>query len=261
MVPPVLRDPVRVPPAPQPRRFGSPAPLGPGAEPPPVMAAAAAAGGGSRGLWGRLGDTRLGRWCRALLQDYSTSLREAAAGARRRPAATAAALGALGVSAALASSVPDLESLESAAVAAGATLGQLPPGSRSPRAERHVLRLLRLRERGRIRVRSLGFVAVAGVSPHGSDPALYSALCPHLRPRPRDFGALLLDVGFLGRWWLLERALRDCDVNEEEFRHLPEPLRRLDPRDLRSERNERLHRERLRPVVLSEAEIGGDAAG
>ncbi|NXB21977.1 TIM29 translocase, partial [Rhagologus leucostigma] len=82
-----------------------------------------------------------------------------------------------------------------------------------------------------------GLVAVAAASPHGRDPALYSALCPHLRPRLRDdFGALLLDVGFLGRWWLLEEALRDCDVNEEEFGHLPEPLRRLDPRDLRSER-------------------------
>ncbi|NXC06462.1 TIM29 translocase, partial [Orthonyx spaldingii] len=81
-----------------------------------------------------------------------------------------------------------------------------------------------------------GFVALAGAEPHGSDPALYSALCPHLRPRGRDLGALLLDVGFLGRWWLLEGALRDCDVNEEEFGHLPERLRRLDPRELRSER-------------------------
>ncbi|NXM98684.1 TIM29 translocase, partial [Sylvia borin] len=58
---------------------------------------------------------------------------------------------------------------------------------------------------------------------------------PHLRPPLWGLGELL-DVGFLGRWWLLEDALRDCDINEEEFGHLPEPLRRLDPRDLRSER-------------------------
>ncbi|NXY17266.1 TIM29 translocase, partial [Atrichornis clamosus] len=81
-----------------------------------------------------------------------------------------------------------------------------------------------------------GIVALAGVDPHGRDPALYSALCPHLRPRAWDLRGLLLDVGFLGRWWLLEEALRDCDVNEEEFRNLPEPLRRLDPRELHSER-------------------------
>ncbi|NXT17005.1 TIM29 translocase, partial [Prunella fulvescens] len=76
-----------------------------------------------------------------------------------------------------------------------------------------------------------GIVAVAGTEQHGRDPALYRARCPHLRER----GALL-DLGFLGRWWLLEAALRDCDINEEEFGHLPEPLRRLSPRELRSER-------------------------
>ncbi|NWI56680.1 TIM29 translocase, partial [Calyptomena viridis] len=73
-----------------------------------------------------------------------------------------------------------------------------------------------------------GVVAVAREDPHGRDPALYSALCPHLRPRA---GGALLDVGFWGRWWFLEAALRDCDVNEEELGGLP-----LDPRELRSER-------------------------
>ncbi|NXT99202.1 TIM29 translocase, partial [Buphagus erythrorhynchus] len=79
-----------------------------------------------------------------------------------------------------------------------------------------------------------GLVAVAGADPHGSDPALYSARCPHLRPRLWEFGELL-DLGFLGRWWLLRDALRDCDINEEEFGHLPERLRSLERRQLRSE--------------------------
>ncbi|NXH37836.1 TIM29 translocase, partial [Dicaeum eximium] len=76
-----------------------------------------------------------------------------------------------------------------------------------------------------------GIVAVAGTDPHGRDPALYSARCPHLRRRGE-----LLDLGFLGRWWVLEAALRDWDINEEEFGHLPEELRRLQPGQLRSER-------------------------
>ncbi|NXR79721.1 TIM29 translocase, partial [Pycnonotus jocosus] len=77
-----------------------------------------------------------------------------------------------------------------------------------------------------------GVLAVAAAEPHGSEPALYSARCPHLRPRLGE----LLDVGFLGRWWMLEEALRDFDINEEEFGHLPERLRRLERRELRSER-------------------------
>ncbi|NXW74678.1 TIM29 translocase, partial [Hirundo rustica] len=80
-----------------------------------------------------------------------------------------------------------------------------------------------------------GLVAVAAAEPRAADAALYSALCPHLRPPPWSFGELL-DLGFLGRWWLLREALKDCDVNDEEFGHLPEPLRRLSRRELRSER-------------------------
>ncbi|XP_027563568.1 mitochondrial import inner membrane translocase subunit Tim29, partial [Neopelma chrysocephalum] len=198
-----------------------------------------------------------GRWLRALCHDYSTSAREALAGARRRPGATLGVLSALGALGVCAGSVPDLQSLEGAAVAAGGALGRLPPGCRSPRAERRVLRLLRLRERGRLRVLSLGVLALAHQDPHGADPALYAATCPHLRPGWLG-GDFLLDVGFLGRWWGLEAALRDWDVNDEEFGGLPEPLRRLDPQSLRSERNERLFLERLRPVVLRDEDIEGE---
>ncbi|NWS19646.1 TIM29 translocase, partial [Pachyramphus minor] len=80
-----------------------------------------------------------------------------------------------------------------------------------------------------------GVLALAREDPHGPGPALYAATCPHLRPAGWA-GGLPLDVGFLGRWWGLEAALRDWDVNDEEFGALPEPLRRLDPRALRSER-------------------------
>ncbi|NXG03338.1 TIM29 translocase, partial [Sakesphorus luctuosus] len=80
-----------------------------------------------------------------------------------------------------------------------------------------------------------GIVAVAREVPQGGDCALYSALCPHLRPRGWQLAGQVVDVGFLGRWWALERALRDWDINEAEFVALPEPLRRLDPRALRSE--------------------------
>ncbi|NXR98158.1 TIM29 translocase, partial [Oxylabes madagascariensis] len=63
-------------------------------------------------------------------------------------------------------------------------------------------------------------LSLAAAEPHGAEPALYAARCPHLRPPPWSPGPLL-DVGFLGRWWLLEEALRDGDINEEEFGHLP----------------------------------------
>ncbi|NXT29418.1 TIM29 translocase, partial [Syrrhaptes paradoxus] len=79
-------------------------------------------------------------------------------------------------------------------------------------------------------------LAVVYDAPHAADAALYPALCRHLQPRWRELPRRLLDVGFWGRWWVLAARLRDCDVNEEEFRALPPTLRRVRSRHLRSHR-------------------------
>ncbi|XP_075594277.1 mitochondrial import inner membrane translocase subunit Tim29 [Balearica regulorum gibbericeps] len=222
-------------------------------EPLPVMAAAAV--GGGRGLWGRLAESRIGRWWRALLQDYASAAREAALGARRRPGAAAGSLAGLAGAIACAAAVPSAESFEAATVEAAGTLLLLSPGTRSPSADRHVQRLLRRREAGRLRYRNFLFLAVVYEDPHADDAALYLARCRHLRPRWRELPGRLLDVGFWGRWWVLGARLRDCDINEEEFGGLPARLRRLDPRQLRSHRNESQFLEKFRPVALTEDDI------
>ncbi|XP_055556008.1 LOW QUALITY PROTEIN: mitochondrial import inner membrane translocase subunit Tim29, partial [Falco cherrug] len=131
----------------------------------------------------------------------------------------------------------------------------LSPGTRSPSADRHVQRLLRRREAGRLRYRHLLFFAIVYDAPHAADAALYAARCRHLQPRWRELPGRILDVGFCGRWWVLAARLRDCDINEEEFGALPARLRRLDPRQLRSHHNESRFLEKFQPVTLSQEEI------
>ncbi|XP_061209744.1 mitochondrial import inner membrane translocase subunit Tim29 [Neopsephotus bourkii] len=213
---------------------------------------AAAAVGAGRGLWAWMARTRLGRWCSALLQDYAAALRETAQGARRRPLASAVTVAALGAVTACGASVPSADSFEAAAVEAAGSLLLLSPGTRSPDAERHVQRLLRRREAGRLRYRHLVLLAVVYEAPPGTGAGaqLYSSRCRYLRPPWRQAPARLLDVGFCGRWWLLRHRLRDCDVNEDEFRALPPRLRRLEPRQLRSEHNERLFLRKYEPAAL-----------
>ncbi|NWS50947.1 TIM29 translocase, partial [Probosciger aterrimus] len=79
-------------------------------------------------------------------------------------------------------------------------------------------------------------LAVVYEAPRGADAELYASRCQYLQPRWREAPARLLDVGFCGRWWLLRRRLRDCDVNEDEFLALPPRLRRMEPQQLRSQR-------------------------
>ncbi|NXW83681.1 TIM29 translocase, partial [Alopecoenas beccarii] len=76
--------------------------------------------------------------------------------------------------------------------------------------------------------------AVVYESPHTAGAAGYAQRCRYLRPRWWEAPRRVLDVGFLGRWWVLSWRCRDYDVNDEEFAALPERLRRLRPSQLRS---------------------------
>ncbi|XP_053907810.1 mitochondrial import inner membrane translocase subunit Tim29 [Cuculus canorus] len=211
--------------------------------------------GGPRGFWGRLRGSRIGRWWGALLHDYASAVREAAQDARRRPVAAAAVVAALAGASACARAVPSAESFDAATLEASGTLLLLSPATRSPSADRHVQRLLRRRESGRLRYRNLIFAAVIYEAPHAADAALYSAQCRHLLPRWRDFPGRILDVGFFGRWWVLAARLRDCDINEEEFMALPARLRQIHPNQLRSHRNESRYLEKFQPIILSPEQI------
>uniref|UniRef100_A0A8B9CYC4 Translocase of inner mitochondrial membrane 29 n=1 Tax=Anser brachyrhynchus TaxID=132585 RepID=A0A8B9CYC4_9AVES len=186
--------------------------------------------------------------------DYAEAAREAARGARRRPWRAAGAAAALGGALACAAAVPDPDSFEAALLEAAGALLLLSPPTRSPEAERHVRRLLRRRDRGQLRYRGLVLAAVVYEAPYDEAAALYRARCPHLRPPWSRLPGRLLDVGFWGRWWVLEARTRDCDVNEEEFGSLPPHLRRLEARQLRSEENERLFLQKFRPVPLADLE-------
>uniref|UniRef100_A0A8V5GKX1 Uncharacterized protein n=1 Tax=Melopsittacus undulatus TaxID=13146 RepID=A0A8V5GKX1_MELUD len=208
--------------------------------------------GVSCSLWAHLW---VSRWCRSLSQDYSSALRESLASARRHPLASASTLAALSAAASCAASVPGADSFEAASVEAAASLLLLSPGTRSPGAERHVQRLLRRREHGRLRYRHLGLIAVVYEAPHGTGTGLYAGQCRYLRPRWREAPGRLLDVGFWGCWWVLRYRLRDCDVNEDEFLALPPRLRRMEPEQLRSEHNERLFMAKYEPVVMEDASL------
>uniref|UniRef100_A0A452QMV1 Translocase of inner mitochondrial membrane 29 n=1 Tax=Ursus americanus TaxID=9643 RepID=A0A452QMV1_URSAM len=185
------------------------------------------------GVW-----TRLGCWARVLLRDYAEACGDAAAAARARPwrAAVEAAF-------------------EEALLDASGTLLLLAPATRNRASEDYVQRLLWLRGRGRLRHVNLGLCALVYEAPVDAEASLYQARCRYLQPRWADFPDRILDVGFVGRWWVLAARMRDCDINDEEFQHLPAHLRVVGPHQLHSETNERLFEEKYKPVVLTDDQV------
>uniref|UniRef100_K7E612 Translocase of inner mitochondrial membrane 29 n=2 Tax=Monodelphis domestica TaxID=13616 RepID=K7E612_MONDO len=203
-----------------------------------------------RGVW-----ERLGAWVRGLLHDYGEACTDAAAAARERPVRAVLYAGLLGGAAACALGAPEEPSFEEALLDASGTLLLLAPGTRNPGSEAHVQRLLWLRGQGRLRHCSLGLCSLLYEAPYDPEASLYQARCRHLQPRWADFPGRVLDIGFLGSWWVLRSKMRDFDINDEEFRHLPPHLRTMAEHQLRSETNERLFDQKYLPVVLTEDQV------
>lgn len=202
------------------------------------------------GMW-----ARLGTWARALLRDYAEACGDAAAAARARPGRAAVYVGLLGGAAAFCALAPSETAFEEALLDASGSLLLLAPTTRNRHSEAFLQRLLWLRGRGLLRHVNLGLCSLVYEAPFDAQASLYQARCRYLQPRWIDFPGRVLDVGFLGRWWVLENRMRDCDINDDEFLHLPAHLRVVGPHQLHSEANERLFEEKFKPVVLTDDQV------
>lgn len=148
---------------------------------------------------------------------------------------------------------PDRFSFEAALLECSGQLGLLSQWIRSASSDGHMLTLLKLRNEGRLRHLSLGVLTLVYHSDFDPDVTLYEAQCSNLSVPWREFPQRVLDVGFAGRWWILNSKMKDYDVNEGEFQHLPANMQATMPPSVQEvERNERLHKESWLAVTMEE---------
>lgn len=194
-----------------------------------------------------------GVWCRSLASDYKEACREVVAGAWERPVKASVYGALLGGAWACFYTNPDRASFEAALLESTGQLGLLSPWIRSASSDGHAQSLMKLRNEGRLRHLSLGVVSLVYRSDFDPDVTLYEAQCSSLSVPWRELPQHVLDVGFLGRWWILDSKMKDYDMNEEEFRHLPAHMQATAPPSVQEvERNERLHNESWLAVIIEE---------
>uniref|UniRef100_UPI00358DDCB1 mitochondrial import inner membrane translocase subunit Tim29 isoform X2 n=1 Tax=Myxine glutinosa TaxID=7769 RepID=UPI00358DDCB1 len=220
---------------------------------------AAASGPSQLSRWQRFTKGRIGVWCRNIWQDYLEAGLDILRGMRDRPV-QATAYGV--VAAAVATSIhksPGMDSFEVALTDAANDLLTVPEAIRNLHADNHVQMLLRLQANGRLRLLSLGFCTFLYEAPHDSACCSFESACAYMKPRWRDFPQRLRDVGFLGRWWLLDRNVVNSDINDLEFAQLPAELHIIRPSDLNSQHCEALHDLRdLNPLCLPKPDPADD---
>uniref|UniRef100_UPI0037E8C732 mitochondrial import inner membrane translocase subunit Tim29 n=1 Tax=Semicossyphus pulcher TaxID=241346 RepID=UPI0037E8C732 len=208
---------------------------------------------GSR--WERLKNSKAGVWCRGLVSDYKEACREIVVGAWERPIKASMYGTLLGGALTCFYTKPDQSSFEAVLLDRSNQLGLLSPWIRNGTSDGHVQSLVKLRNEGRLRHISLGLLSLVYQADYDPDSVLYEAQCSNLSVPWRELPQRILDVGFVGYWWVLDSKMKDYDVNQEEFKHLPAHMQLTSPPTVQEvERSERLHKESWLPPKVEEEE-------
>lgn len=69
---------------------------------------------------------------------------------------------------------------------------------------------------GRLRHVNLGLVSLMWSADHDAAVALYRTTCTYTAPHWRTFGERIVDVGFCGRWWIMQQKMENYDVVDED---------------------------------------------
>lgn len=128
-------------------------------------------------------------------------------------------------------------------VESGLDMWEVPPLLRNPRGANHIIERFDLWSCGRLRVTELGLLSVVWRDDRSPECMLYSETCPYSFPangggqftslvrlllfdRPNEVGWTrlfyilsdrVLDIGFMGRWWLMYYDMQDYDINPSEW--------------------------------------------
>lgn len=194
-----------------------------------------------------------GVWLRSMASDYKDACREIFVSARKQPIKASVYVALLSGAWASFQTKPDRSSFETALLECSGQLGLLSPWIRNPTSDGHVQSLAKLRNEGRLRHVSLGLFSLVFRYDFDPDVALYEARCSNVSVPWKELPERMLDVGFAGRWWILDSKMKEYDVNDEEFRRLPVHMQVTSPPGAAEvERSERLHRESWLAVKMEE---------
>lgn len=164
---------------------------------------------------------KLGRSAINIFVDYKAVFTDFYQQAKEKPFRFLTALSTLGGVYYVCEQNPDVDSYDDAVLECANELLQISHLIRNPSSDSYVQKILKFRSQDRIKIQSFGLLSVVWVPEFGPDCDLYEKHCYYTQPRWKTFPQRVIDVGFLGHWYCLEKAMKNYDINEAELADCP----------------------------------------
>ena len=93
---------------------------------------------------------------------------------------------------------------------------------RNPDCNATIQALVELNSQNRLLVHNFGLFSLVRRQEHSDISCFYEAKCDYLKQRWLYLYKDIVDIGFLGKWYFLEKVMVDYDVNQAELSRLPD---------------------------------------
>lgn len=85
--------------------------------------------------------------------------------------------------------------------------------SQNPKSVNYLKNIETCRNKDTLRATSLGLFSILWIDDYASELATADATCKYLEPAYATFHERIIDWGFFGKWWKIEEAMKNYDVN------------------------------------------------
>ncbi|CAD6221290.1 GSCOCG00005131001-RA-CDS [Cotesia congregata] len=165
-------------------------------------------------------ETTLQKWgkhWKGVYQDYKDVAIDLKKNCKERPISALIKLAMMGGCYYLYRTNPDQASFKEALLQNEARLTFIGESIRNPVSVKHVEHMSECLNENIIRRLTLGLVSFIWLDNYSDSCALYKTTCTYLKPKYLEFHQRIVDVGFLGKWWVLDHKMKDYDINDSEF--------------------------------------------
>lgn len=158
-----------------------------------------------------------GNYLYGIYGDYRTVAVETVVEMKNRPLKSFVYLGLMTTGAVLVKTNPNEQHLHVTLLEDANELMLVGDVVRNPKSDEHIQTLLKAMKDDRLRRISLGFFSFLYITQFTKGIDLYEAQCRQVKPHWTQFHKHIVDVGVFGKWLTINKAMRDFDINPEEW--------------------------------------------